>query len=812
MYLKCRCTWYLFALLLLAPLTVQAQQIDTLRYFVPGIQEAQFLAAPNFWLLQRIRVERPLKVVGLRASIYANQPGSIAMAVFQSSGGSATPELMDREINKPNLPAVTFNIEAAQVEQTLQAEYMFPENQQPVIREPGQFFIGAISSAQIGLLYDPADKTELMCQDDDPNSLSFFELSSMVSVIQNGQRAFGPIMGPIDNVLNGALLVEALVEYVAPEVTTPSFVNITDQAFDGTATGNRVSWADYDNDGDQDLLSSGVLWNNGGSGSFTRSEGLSGVAGHAIFVDMDNDGLLDVVSGTQLFRNNGDGTFSEQSDAGLHSDTRSVTTLTAADYDGDGFVDLFVGTWEKPLKVYDPAAEDSVDVLSVGYKDYLYRNNGDMTFDDVTDQALTNYRETPRGYNPVTEQVDIEGYPVLYSSNWVDYDHDGDMDLFWGVYRLAPNYLWRNEGDGTFTNIAQATGLDGHNVQGAYGHVIGSDWTDYDNDGDEDLALGQLAHPRFYNFSDRTAIYRNDGQNVFTDVNNQDTLAARAGIPYNETHADIAWGDYDNDGFQDLYINAVYHCYYSGLYRQGADNTFEPQTYQTGTLTEGVRGLAWVDIDGDGDLDLHVGGAGGLFRNESAADGNNWAEVRVRLDTGNNRFGIGARALVYSGDRVYSRTITAGYGSQSQKPPTAYFGLGEGDLDSLVIYFPEGVDASGKPLRMVVEGALKNSVTTVTSLVGSTVGVPVTGKSAPEISLQPNPAVDRAMLSIDRKTFGSSGRLEIIDVSGAVVRSSDQVAFSASTPLDLQGLASGTYVVRVTGNDRVAVASLVITR
>ncbi len=789
---------------------------DTLRYF--NINQQQFLAYPLLGrtMIQRFRTETPVRVLGFTMYINGAQTGNVGVLLLEDAGGAGFPQFLDRQLADNSARPVSFTIQ--QPNQTLPATYRYPAGQQLVLREPGQFFIAVLSSANILLLYDTTDNTARMCGDNDPATLTAHELSSFVSVNPNGTRQFGALQtqnGSANRVVNGSFLIEVYVEPI-DTVTTRSFADITSESFPGDAGNGKIAWGDYDNDGDQDLLNSGALWTNDGTGRFTRNATLAAPDEVAIFADLNNDGWLDILSASGAFANNGSGGFTPRSATGLQ-ETPNATTITAADYDGDGLIDFFIGAGERPARAYDPAAEDSVDVIGLGYKSRLYRNLGGFTFQESSEMALAGYRQTPRAYNPATGMTDIEGWPVLGSSNWVDYDGDGHLDLFWGVDRFAANYLWRNNGDGTFTDVAGQLGLQGHPkaaAPGVFGQVIGSDWADYDNDGDQDLALGQNAIATLYAVADRTALYRNQGDEGFEDVNNLDTAAARAGIAYNETHADVAWGDYDNDGLLDLYVNAAADCYRSSLYRQGGNGVFEPRTYQTGTGTEGVRGLAWVDIDNDGDLDLHVGGRAGrghLFRNLTAATGNNWAAIGLRLAAGGNRFGIGSRITVFSGGRRFSRTITAGYGSQSQVPPLAWFGLGAGAIDSVHVSVPDGVEGSAKVVSYTDIDAGRYTILTELSGRASVPVAPVMVEGA--LGISPNPALFSARLSLAGAAFGEAPLVEIIDLLGETVRTLEDVSFAGgSYQLDLADLPAGSYIVRLSGNGRMALAPLTILR
>jgi hypothetical protein len=265
--------------------------------------------------------------------------------------------------------------------------------------------------------------------------------------------------------------------------------------------------------------------------------------------------------------------------------------------------------------------------------------------------------------------------------NWADFDDDGDHDIYVSNYRLQENFLWRNNGDATFTNVAASLGVSGTETDGWWGHTIGSEWGDYDNDGDLDLVTGNLAHPRYIDVSDRTMLYENPGgrDEPFTEKRK------RAGVKYAETHSDVAWGDVDSDGDIDLYITSIYPDCGSFLYRNDGTGRFEDITYLAGARAMNTWGCAMSDYDMDGDLDIAVGSGEGfhLLRNDGAhrgADGarNHWLEVKV-VGTRSNRSGIGARIKVVGGRRLQIREIQGGKGTTSQHSLTAHFGLERSD-------------------------------------------------------------------------------------------------------------------------------------
>jgi hypothetical protein len=431
----------------------------------------------------------------------------------------------------------------------------------------------------------------------------------------------------------------------------------------------RVAWGDYNGDGWEDLLLSGnTLYRNDRDGTFTdvtRAAGIGGVPSNGgVWADYDNDGDLDFyatvnsfTSRDALWRNDGDGTFTDVTlTSGEIYDYLPTEGAAWGDYDGDGYVDLYVANYETYQKQGDP--------LGVGTPDILYHNKGDGTFENVSHES---------GIELATP---LCGRGVV----WGDYDDDGDADIYVSNYRLQPNLLWRNNGNGTFTNVAHAAGVDGNAVpavpgsEGRYGHTIGSDFGDYDNDGRLDLYVSNLAHPRYIEFSDLPMLMQNRGDGTFTN------RFTTAGIAYCETSSDPAWGDFDDDGDLDLYFTAVYEGRWSKLYRNDGRGRFTDVTAATGTAENNGWGCAWADYDHDGFLDLAVGSGSGfqLLHNRGNAD--HWVEVEL-MGTSCNAAAIGARVKVIAGGVSYIREVQGGRGTTSQNMLACHFGLGSYSSD-----------------------------------------------------------------------------------------------------------------------------------
>ncbi len=483
-------------------------------------------------------------------------------------------------------------------------------------------------------------------------------------------------------------------------------------------------------------------------------ETLSGAewsSGGAAAGDYDGDGWLDlyVVGGSaapnRLFRNRGDGTFDEVGrQAGVDLSGQISVGPSFVDFDGDGYLDLFVGALVCPQKT---GFCDGVRTAQRG-QIRLFRNLGNGTFEDVTERSgLRATRDT-------------------FSASWGDVDGDGDLDLFlthWGEFRPpgSSEHLWRNNGDGTFTDISVPSG-----ITAAYTFSTGEigdlsftgNFADLDSDGWLDLLVaGDFRQSK---------VFRNQGAGQFTEITDA-TISDENGMG-------AAVGDYDNDGDLDWFVSSIWdpdqdnrgnNWYVSGnrLYRNRGDGSFDDVTDLAG-VREGYWGWAatfadfnndgWLDLfhvngwrsddpnahefhadparlfvnqgngrfleqaqalglddrgqgravvafdaDRDGDVDVFVGNIAGearFYRND--APPGNFFSVRLR-GSGANREAIGARVWVRAGNLQQMRELRCGNNFVSQDPAEAHFGLGTAHrVDELRVRWPSGRVESWGPL------------------------------------------------------------------------------------------------------------------
>lgn len=445
----------------------------------------------------------------------------------------------------------------------------------------------------------------------------------------------------------------------------PTFRDATDLLNQPALPPDAVSGAsiiDVNQDGQPDLFRPGTLYFNQGSG-FLSNLGGTGIAAqpaaaHGVtWADANADGLIDALvigvggSNASLYLNLGNGRF-ERADGFNGSGFGGIW----GDFDNDGRIDV---------------------LMSANGQATVHINQGNAQF-----QART--VATPAVLPPFT-----------CGGAAADYDRDGDLDVFLAgcdlrLDRFPPpprmqNALLRNNGDGTFSEVARDVGLfndiDALNQNETKSMV----WFDYNNDGWLDL----------YEISDRIGggffgigvnrLFRNDQDGTFTDVTAETGVAGNA----RDRSGAVVAGDFDNDGLQDLYVGLL-ESRPDNFYRNMGNNTFS--LVEVGIPVHNPTALSTGDVNADGWLDLFSGFSLGdrLWLNEGGS--NHWLTVKAR-SISENRFGIGARIEVVTGEQRYTRIIHSGEGGASQAHNlTAHFGVGSATLvDSVIVYWPSGV-------------------------------------------------------------------------------------------------------------------------
>jgi hypothetical protein len=424
----------------------------------------------------------------------------------------------------------------------------------------------------------------------------------------------------------------------------------------------------------------------------------------ACWADFNHDGWLDLFvvnnqtgsNNNFLYLNNGDGTFTKVTSGIIVNDDGSSYGCTCGDYDNDGNIDVFVSNY--------------------GQNNFLYHNDGNGNFTKITSGAIVNDGGNSAGC--AWGDYDNDGYLDLYVCNrnipnflyhnngngtftkitsgaivtdnynsggcaWGDYDNDGYIDMYVANAGPAVDNLYRNNGNGTFTKILNDP------VVSDTAHSSGGSWGDYDNDGDLDLFVSGGVVGSSY---DR--LFRNNGNGTFTKITGDPIVS------YFHWAGGAGWADFNNDGYPDMFVGG-----YDGinlLFVNNGNGTFT--RIDTGVVVNDgnyKEGALWGDYDNDGDIDLFVarnnyfGGNNVLYMNNG--NSNNWVNIRC-VGIVSNKSGIGAklfaRAVINSSTVRQMQAVSSQTGGSisGQSSLNAEFGLGNASIiDSLVILWPSGI-------------------------------------------------------------------------------------------------------------------------
>lgn len=428
-----------------------------------------------------------------------------------------------------------------------------------------------------------------------------------------------------------------------------------------------------------------ALYRNNGDGSFTDVTITAGVDNKgnygqgAACADYNNDGYIDLYvtnfGMNVLYRNNGDGTFTDVTRRAGVGDSGWSSSATFLDYNRDGYLDLFVVNYLVYSQdvTYRPCGEGNTQTychpsLFEGAPDRLYRNNGDGTFTDVSQEA---------GIGGIGGMFHGKGLGVVSA----DFNNDGAPDLYVANDDTRNDFFYNN-GDGTFSEISLLAGC-AYSFDGIAQAGMGVAADDYNSDGWIDIFVTNLSY-------ETNALYRNNGDGTFTDVIYEAHLGK-------ESFVYVGFGtgffDADNDGWRDIFIanghiidniedthDVLTYRQPDQLFHNNGDNTFQEISENAGTYFQCAavsRGALFGDYDNDGDIDLLVTQSNGpvtLLRNDNTTE-NNWIRIKT-VGVVSSRDGIGTRVILTAGKRTQIQEVNPGASYLSSHDARLHFGLG----------------------------------------------------------------------------------------------------------------------------------------
>ena len=523
---------------------------------------------------------------------------------------------------------------------------------------------------------------------------------------------------------------EASVQFV--DVTTESGITFkhvsgaSDRKFYLETMGSGAAFLDYDNDGDLDLYivngaplpgfemdmpPTNTLYQNNGNGGFVEVTKQAGVGGigygmGCVAADYDNDGDTDLYvtnfGKNVLYQNNGDGTFRDATvHAGVGNGEKWSSSCAFVDYNHDGNLDLYVVNY----LAYDLTTDqDWFDPRGrrIYSNPQVYAGVPDTLYRNNGDGTFTDVTRQTGVYNKTGKGLGV---------TCGDYDNDGRIDIY-VANDTTPNFLYRNSGDGRFVDIGPFAGA-AYNEHGVAEGGMGVDFGDYNNDGSLDIFVT--------NFSNETnTLYHNTADGALVDFTN---IAGLGEVSFLKLAFGTKFFDANNDGALDLFIanghlyptesDALEYAQTDQLFLNTGKGDFVDVSEQSGeyfSVRMVGRGAAFGDYDNDGDTDIFVvnlNQEGVLLRNEGGNE-HNWLTVKT-VGVTSNRDGIGARVEVVTGSRSQMNEVRAGSSYLSGHDLRLIFGLGtETKAMTVKISWPSGVvqtltDVEANQLLLITE-------------------------------------------------------------------------------------------------------------
>lgn len=544
-----------------------------------------------------------------------------------------------------------------------------------------------------------------------------------------------------------------------------------------TMLGPSISFFDYDNDGWDDITipassTSDFQFFKNVEGSFEKEDlsiSSDGIASrHAIWVDYDNDGDNDFFATSDLgylwlFRNDGNGSFVEITDtSGLPSVAIPYWGSSWGDYNNDGILDVFI------------SVRDADQI----HGNLLYQGNGDDTFTNVT----------------VSSGISAEGF-ITFCSSFFDYDNDGDQDIYTANDKCTtPNTLYRNNGDGTFTDVSVATGTN------LYMSAMSTTIDDFNNDGWLDIYVTNFYPPFEDDATVGNAYLLNNGDGTFSNI------ALENGTRFDS----IGWGtvciDVSNNTYKDLYVsgsvdgsdgrlsNVLYINDGQGNYSIPTESGFEDDDKISFSNAIG-------DIENDGLQDIVVINTENdpisLWSNKTVTN-NNWLKIKLQGTT-SNRMGIGSTIKLGLGDDTYYGYTLCGEGYMNQNSSAEFFGLGSASsVDYIEVTWLSGMvdrieNVDANQTMTIIEGS--NPLNTESFNTSS-------------FNIYPNPTSS----NINITYTGSAQAIDvyIVDIQGKIIKERNFETSTQEKHIDVSDVASGVYFISIFEGDKKTVRKIVV--
>lgn len=563
-----------------------------------------------------------------------------------------------------------------------------------------------------------------------------------------------------------------------------SNVNLVAQSFEETnfpdltttpSASRSANFVDVNGDGWDDIfITNGVptgslnmLYINNTDGTFTTISAdeivlQSGRSDGASFADADNDGDLDCFEVTygfngsgnlnNFYRNNGDGTFSHEPAIAMGTDLTYSEMTNWIDLNNDQLLDVYVTN------------------SRVSQANLYYENQGDGSFLKRTDLDITSETLKSR------------------SIDWIDYDNDGDCDLFVTNEEDTKNSLFRNDGANNFTQITNLPIVLDDKTS------AGSSWADIDNDGDFDLFVANWD-------GQNNQLFLNNGGNFVEQTSS--VIASGGGSSFGST-----FGDMDNDGDLDLF---VCNAYFSGqqsnfVYINNGNGVFTQDMSSTLAIHSGYTfGSAFGDYDGDGWLDIVLANTLGENQTNSLyhniGSGNNWIKLHC-VGTASNTSAIGAKVRVrasINGNNIWqTRKISAVSGYCSQNSYTNHFGLGNGTLvDEIEISWPSGLTETFDNVTINQSYTAIEGMGTLSTLENTKTG---------DAIVYPVPARNEVYIKFPEGLRSST--VQLYDLSGKLLMSLEQM-HGEKIVINRNGIESGAYLLKIISNNKITTYSLI---